>query len=324
MLTKPFNSQKPASFAIAPLFAAALWLIHGFIDGKSPNNENGFVFYQVKLLSNNFFPDLIISFIFLIAGAILVKKLVEKHQLLGGPSNLPAIIYILINSCHSSLYSFHPTLILNILVILILDKLFSIYREERVFPSIFDIGLLAGISSILHPPFITILAFVFISISIIRAFSWREWGILGTGIVLPFYATGIILYCIDPNFNPLFLFEGISFQLINLNAFSADDLPIVAILTIIIFLTVKTWIKELKKGVVKGKKMFSVINWLCVLSFLSLFMELSFYFPNISILFLPFTLIFSNYFYNNANIIIKEVVFFLLFIVVFYTQIVLL
>ena len=157
-----------------------------------------------------------------------------------------------------------------------------------------------------------------------RAFSWREWGILAVGFTFPFYTLWIVAFCFDPSFNTMSIIEGMSFHINKTHSFVKQDLPIVILLSILIIISSFTWIAEFKKRVIKGKKIFSVINCLFIFSLITLFLEFSFDFQSLSILSLPLTFLISNYYYNNENTIIKEFAFFLFFVVIVYSQVVLL
>lgn len=323
MLAKLFNSQKPASIAIAP-FLAALFCFISIFHEPCKVGTSWVVFNYIKTLATHVIPETLVAFFFLSIGALLINKVNQKHQILGGTSNLPGICYIILNIWHCSLYTLHPALITNLLILLIIDNLFSIYRESKVFPAIFNTGFIAGLSAVIYPPYILLLGFVFISISIIRSFYWREWGVLLIGFFFPFYCLSAILYCMGPPESIFSIFNGLFIYAPTLTIAKFETIPFLICFAITVLFSMNTWLIEQKKRIVKGKKIFSLIYWFALICLASLLLcpTLSVY--EFSLFSIPVALFFANYFYNSKQKLIPELIFFSLFISIVYTQVVLL
>jgi len=131
-----------------------------------------------------------LGFILLFSQALLFNKVINTHNLLGKPSFLPGLLYIVCTSFADTLGVFSPVLLVNFILIWLLNQFLSSYRKADARDLIFDMGLLVGLGTILYAPFIFFLAIVWVGLLIFRSFNWREWAmaVLGLATVAFFLA----------------------------------------------------------------------------------------------------------------------------------------
>ena len=141
-------------------------------------------------LENAFNPqtNIFIAFWLVIIQAFILNRIVNKYNLIGKPTFLPALLYITASSLLKSFLILSPTLICNFLSIWMIDRFLSIYKRDEVKSVMFDIGMIIGCGSLIYFPYIAMLPLLWICLIIFRPFNWREWisGIFGFSIIFFF------------------------------------------------------------------------------------------------------------------------------------------
>ncbi len=195
-MIKLFRTFHPLS--VLPLFGVAV-LLHIFngvaADASSASVGMGELYRHLLLPSAStallsFATSKWLGFILLFAQALLFNKVINTHNLLGKPSFLPGLLYIVCTSFADTLGGFSPVLLVNFVLIWLLNQFLSSYRKPDARDLIFDMGLLIGLGSILYAPFILFLLMVWVGLLIFRSFNWREWAmaLLGLATVAFFLA----------------------------------------------------------------------------------------------------------------------------------------
>lgn len=141
-------------------------------------------------LENAFNPqtNIFTAFWLVIIQAFILNRIVNKYNLIGKPTFLPALLYITSSSLLKSFLILSPTLICNFLSIWMIDRFLSIYKRDEVKSVMFDIGMIIGCGSLIYFPYIAMLPLLWICLIIFRPFNWREWisGIFGFSIIFFF------------------------------------------------------------------------------------------------------------------------------------------
>ena len=122
--------------------------------------------------------------------AVLFNRVINRHNLLGKPSFLPALMYITSSCLLLPFLVLSPALICNFLLIWMIDRCLGIYKHGHAMSVMYDCGIIIGIGTIIYFPFIGMLLTLWICLLIFRAFNWREWigGLLGFATVFFFIA----------------------------------------------------------------------------------------------------------------------------------------
>lgn len=125
-----------------------------------------------------------------IVQAVLFNRIINKHNLLGKPTFLPALMYVTSSCLLVPFLVLSPALICNFLLIWMIDLFLGIYKQGHAMSVMYDCGMITGIGTIIYFPFIAMLLTLWICLLIFRAFNWREWvvGLLGFATVFFFIA----------------------------------------------------------------------------------------------------------------------------------------
>lgn len=117
--------------------------------------------------------------------AIYLNQVVNKYNLLGRSTFLPALLYVSMASMFTPFLILSPTLICNFLLIGMIDKLLSIYYRIDNKTVMFDLGLIIAIGTLFYFPFILMFLMLWTSLLIFKPFNWREWltGLIGFSVI---------------------------------------------------------------------------------------------------------------------------------------------
>lgn len=138
--------------------------------------------------------NVIVTLFLTLLQAFHLNKIVNYHNFLGKPNFLTALMFMTLVSLFVPFLVLSPTLICNFLTIWMLSKLFKIYKQPDVKGIMFDLGLIVALGSLVYFPFIAMLALLWISLLVFRAFHWREWLTPLLGVVTVYFLLGVVYY----------------------------------------------------------------------------------------------------------------------------------
>ena len=191
-----FKSPQPVALFFIPALILIFWIQSA--SSMSPLIEpSGMILWNFIATIFSHFPNWI-NFIFEVVlvsfSAIYLNIICNKHEVLYKNSYLPALVYALFISAHPAFISFHPIHFVNLILLRVLDKSFSLIKSGNITSAIFDSSFLAGLAALIYFPAVIIIPIMIISITIIRPFNIREWLILIIGFLLPFFFISVWMF----------------------------------------------------------------------------------------------------------------------------------
>ncbi len=197
-----FKQKSPANLLLL-LIMGVLLKLPLFSSAYNPpagdREENGLLFNLVADFLTPYaggFPLLfpLLTFLFLFLQAMMLTRFMNAQRMVSKTTYLPAMAYLLITSFLPEWNYFSAPLVVNTFLLLILSILFTIYNQESIKGSIFNVGLLLGIAGFVFAPAFTFLIWIFLAIAIIRPFRINEWLICLLGVTTPFYFYAAYLF----------------------------------------------------------------------------------------------------------------------------------
>lgn len=199
-MIKLFRTFHPLS--VLPLFAVAI-LLQAFRWNVS-NHELAVSAVQTFCKHLLIHPDVaqtlsftqskLIGCLVLFVQAVLFNKVVNDHNLLGKPSFLPALLFVVCTSFADTLGGLSPVLIVNFLLIWLLNQFLICYRKPDARSLIFDMGFMIALATIIYPPMFLFLLIVWVGLLIFRSFNWREWAMSLLGFATVAFFLGFYYY----------------------------------------------------------------------------------------------------------------------------------
>ena len=215
-----FKSQQVATLFIIPVIVLLLWAQSFFGDSFVLKME-GMPLQNLLMNILASFPEFVqvlFGIAFVSFGAIYLSILVNRHEVLYRNSYLPAFMYVLLMSCALPLLQFHPVILVNLIMMVVLDKTFILFKVESPVSPLFDSSFLISIASLLYFPAAVFFILFLMAVAMLRPFNIREWVIAFVGFLLPYFFLCVYFFWTDQfqngwnqiieRFNPgLFKFE---------------------------------------------------------------------------------------------------------------------
>ena len=255
-----------------------------------------------RLLPENITPqaNVLITLVLTVIQALLINRVVNKFNLVGRSSFLPALMYVTLASLMLPFLVLSPILICNFLSIWMLDKLFSIYRRSEIKPLMFDLGMIVALGSLVYFPFIVMLLLLWCSLIIFRSFNWREWLAAPIGFGSVYFLLGVVYLWFDrmPEFYEIWLPLATPFPTsIHIDIYDYLVLiPVIAIL-VLFFVSLR---QNLFKSVVHIRKSFQLLICMFILSFASFYLNAD-WAVNHFLLTVPPVAVYMTYYFNYAT-----------------------
>jgi hypothetical protein len=297
-----FNVPAKIPFAFAGPFERLLIMPGAYVNQPAP-------FYNVLIAA-------IIVFI----QALLLNRLVNHYNLLGKPTFLPALMYIVVSGLFKPFLVLSPPLLCNFLVIWMLFKLLRFYKSNDAKSEAFDLGMIVALGSFIYLPFIYFFLVIWIALALFKPFYWREWvaGIVGYITIFLFLA---VYYYLDNNignFYRVWLGLGAKFpDRVAINYYNYLVLiPVIVILALCFFKLQKNFFRSY----VQIRKTFQLLFIIFLIAGLSFYIKAAFQLSHFLLCAVPGAVFFSYYFLYAGRKWFYEILFGLLLISIVYFQ----
>lgn len=275
-----------------------------------------------KLYPENISPkaNVLIALGLTIVQALLINTTVNRFNLVGRVSFLPALMYMALASLMLPFLVLSPILICNFLTIWMLDKLLSIYRRTEIKPLMFDLGMIVALGSLVYFPFVVMLLLLWFSLMIFRPFNWREWVAAPIGFATVYFLLGVGYLWFDrmDAFYEIWLPLTYPFPTsINIDIYDyLVLLPLVAIMVLFII----TLRKNLFKSVVHIRKSFQLLFCMFALAALSFYLNADWSINHFLLAVPPIAIYMTYYFSYASKRWFYESIFALLLLTIIYFQ----
>ncbi len=270
----------------------------------------------VSFLETNKFLNVLLGFVFLILQAFLLNHVITSKNLVDRHSYMPGFIYAVLMSSSFDMYAFHPVLIANFFLIIILGKIIASFKEDKVYLEIFNVGLLVGVASLFYVP-----AILFIVIALIALFMYFLASLRGiiatlTGFITPFFFISVYYFLTDQLLIRIHEFTDIS---ITFMTFSLDIetyfhayTVLFAIITFIAL--IKVYLVVIKDNPVRIRKRYNILLFFLVISLISLIFITDENIVSHGLVNIPVAAILACFFHHNKKKFWNELLFSLLII----------
>ena len=275
-----------------------------------------------KLSPENISPEanVLITLVLTIIQALLINTIVNRFNLVGRSSFLPALMYMTMASLMLPFLVLSPILICNFLTIWMLDKLLSIYRRAEIKSLMFDLGMIVALGSLVYFPFIVMLLLLWFSLMIFRPFNWREWVAIPIGFATVYFLLGVVYLWFDrmDAFYEIWLPLTYPFPTsIHIDVYDyLVLLPVVAIMALFVI----TLRQNLFKSVVHIRKSFQLLFCMLALAAISFYLNADWSINHFLLAVPPIAIYMTYYFSYATKRWFYESIFALLLITIIYFQ----
>jgi hypothetical protein len=265
--------------------------------------------------------NIFIAGILVFIQALLLNFLVNRYNLLGKSTFLPALMYITVSGLFTPFLVLSPPLICNFLVIWMLYKLFDLYKGESALSTTYDLGMIVALGTLIYFPFIFFFLVIWIALIIFRSFNWREWvaGIIGYATVFFFLAVYYYLHNQFSEFYKIWLPLGTRFpDRINITNYY-NYLVLIPVIVILGLCFVKLR-QNFFKSYVQIRKSCQLLFFIFMVAALSFYVRAQFNLNHFLLCTIPAAVFFAYYFLHGTSKWFYETLYLLLFISIIYFQ----
>lgn len=189
MLIRLFKSGHLIHSISIIIFAIVLWLplalsppVYEFSDVSAPLYE-----LFIYIIGTNPIINAAISLVIIIITALILNSLVSNYNISSKISLLGFFFLIFFTFSNTGNIETNRFLIINLLLILSLNELYSLIKIEFTLAPLYNASLLLGIASMFYFPLIVLLLFLWSALLVLRINKWREYIVSVIGMGLPLF-----------------------------------------------------------------------------------------------------------------------------------------
>jgi hypothetical protein len=314
MILKLFSDDRVISAFFIGLFSLVMWtpsfLSLGNLGYESETQAMPFFILVDDLFEKHIILSRIVAFLFLALQAFMIVRINARYVLIQQRTFLPAFFFMVLVSFFPSLLNLSSFIFGNLFILLMLEIIFSVYKTEANSYRFFESGLLIAISSLFYTKLILFLPFLWIVSLILRPFYWREWLFPVLGLIVPYFIVFSLLFFVDQYPASLFviLFDSL-FQHTNTFQLNWPNIVFTGFIFALIIISSIYMLKVFQFRKVFIRNYYLTLFWFSILGFVIFIFFSGFEVGMIYILAIPLSFIFSNYFINSRDILIKNILF---------------
>jgi len=306
------------SLVLPILMALIIWIVSGIFHNQSAD-VSGLPMFDVffRWITKIHFLAVLLGLSLLILEAFIWNTFINKQSLLRQSSYFPAMFYLFLYSCRHNLINFYPALIASLFLILSLKRLTESYKKEKALSEAFDAGVFIGIAALVYFPATVFLVFLWIGLLTMRSLIWREWLISLIGFLLPFIFSLVyysIFYTPETFWHEKLVTAIGHYKKIMMPGW--QQIILIASLAVTALVSAFFFLGKFTDNVVKNQKISALIGWFTLFAAISLIASPRRDACAFSLLALPFSFIFSNYFVRTKKKLIPEILFMILIVAI--------
>lgn len=151
----------------------------------------------VNMGSMGFYLLLLIGCIVQILQAFLVDSILNNYKIIGKRSYIGGMVFVLASSLDKSWLFFSPMQISLLLILLLINDIFALSKQERFYKEFFNIGFSVSLSVLFYFPSLFLLLFIFPALFSVRPFHIKDVLRVLVGIVTPIFMVASIYFLTD-------------------------------------------------------------------------------------------------------------------------------
>ncbi|WP_430811850.1 MULTISPECIES: hypothetical protein [unclassified Carboxylicivirga] len=270
MLFRALNRNDIVALVLLPLLLIAFWANTLLFDVSPsfPNDHNPMPLWGllINTLKSKHLLTSLISMLIALLMMFGVNRIVNRHNLFNGQTNLPGFVYLLLVSAYLMAQKLHPVWFFTPLLMLGIERLFAASGQRKPMKWCFEAALWLSTGSLFYAKGIYFIAFLWTVMFIMRLMTMRTFLASLLGLILPYLfafayyfwndQSAQFLSDIFENFiSPIAFFEhSIYSQIYN------------GIIIALVFISIISVVRILPALKIINRKHFRVFIWLVVLS----------------------------------------------------------
>lgn len=314
-MIKLLKSNPALVFIVAPLFVLFVW-IQAYLNDFNVVAD-GMPLYGVLLFwlsPENRLIYCILAILFLLFQAFYFNNILSKNEVIPKNTWIFSLFYVMLMSLIPQFLVFHPMMIGITIIIIVVEKIFQLYKSNNALALNFDICLLISIASLFYFPLILFYLLYAVALIILKPFFWRDWVVGLMGLVLPFFLVFTYYFITDQfqNLSAAFYTKSINNQIDWWRLVPKGFSITVGYVLLLVVLSLFHLTSNFGKNVIRIRNLQQVLLIFIIIGALLLLLIRDLNLFRFTILFLPFSFLLTYYFTKIKKVWFAEVLFWLL------------
>ncbi len=316
MLIRIFRSAWFLQYLLLFVLAGVLW---GLVFVFPANFVTGGVFTTFGWLDDFSIANpplsMALMLVLLVAEAVLLNFILGIHRLMDHKQLVAAALYLILMGSSPLMAQPNIMLVVNLVMIVLLHVVLSLFGQQEPYSRLFDAGLLLGIASLIYLPSIFFLFFLLVALMIFQLFHWREWLIPIIGLATPFIFVAVWFFRTDQLLIQYdFFISKVTFIQPEIFPLSAPYLVIWFLLLLLFFMGLPLSIRLFNDNTADVRKKFRVIAFMLIFALLSAFFAGADLKWHLHIAIIPLTVFITTYFMRHKHSFWGEIIITLIFV----------
>lgn len=254
--------------------------------------------------------------------AAIINRLYIKQSMIGEINLFPGLSYILLTALHPSFIGLSSLLIANTTIMIGLGYLFDILKKERQEENRFMVGWWLGVSGLIYTPYLVLLIFGLISMSILKTLKIKDIFQYLTGYVSPFIISALVQIIVSKDPFPSYLHAFDTFGIPQFTSFqNVADIITVFIMGLLLAVSLLGYTQLIARKNIHAQKKIDTLYALVFFSVLMALFPLTISVQFLMVLILPFSLFLAILLRLIRYPAIAESIHFILFVAAVISQI---
>ena len=164
MLISKARSTNP----ISSIFLVFIfWVINLFLSFRE-------VFFDFSTWTDFILIKLITAHLSILGISVLLNRTLQKNKLVGIGDALSGILFLVFILGLNDVHKYYKEFVGLFLITLGNSQLIGLYNSQKNYLKEFEIGILFGLSVVIYPNLFLMISIIFIGISLVVPFSWRD------------------------------------------------------------------------------------------------------------------------------------------------------
>lgn len=212
MVLKLIKSNRKVNYLLLPLIGGLFWLksllnpyIYSYYRGESGN-----LLYLPfdRLVSDSALIQSAVSLVMIIILALIIDFINNEYNFIYQRTILPSVLFIMITGGFTDMHTMHPVYFGAFFLLIAVYRLFSSFNQAKSYSASFDSGFFLGIASLFYFNIFMLFPALLYGIgTLTRERNWREFVLITTGFILPFFFAFCYTYLTGQFLELLKIFE---------------------------------------------------------------------------------------------------------------------
>ncbi len=308
MLTRLLKNNRISGVIILAVLTVILWFRQFYLEVPA-SDLTGMPLYELifSIFENHKTAIVLFSLVYIGFNGMLLNRLNLVHYLLEGRSFMPAAFFIMLCATFPSTQVINPVFIASPFFIMSLVVIIKGEEHQADPMAIFNAGLVIAAGSFFYLKILWFLPFLWITAAVIRPLGWR--GLLKPfiviGILSSFYITYYWVFKDNLNLLANLVNEELSISLAP-EKFDINQWILIAYLVLLIMISSLYMLNRFQAKKIIIRKLYLVFFFLFGYSLLFYILISGFKTQALTLLFIPVSYLYANYFNQQKNIWIHE------------------